>query len=318
VGGFPERHALPEERDENFPVALRVLPPALRDDLHAVYGFARCVDDLGDRSPGHRTQLLSDFRQDLHRIWSGGSPTMPVLQRLATVVLRHDLELAPFDHLVEANLVDQQVTRYRTFDDLLGYCRLSADPVGRIVLGVLDHHDPATAVLSDRVCTALQLLEHWQDVGEVRRAGRVYLPLDDLATFEVPLEDLDAGTTSQALRRLLRFETDRAACLLESGAQVVRELHGWGRVAVAGYVAGGRATVAALRRNDMDVLARRIRPRRPDVVTQVSGLLSSAALHHRVPRLHAVAALQQLRAAESRAPRPGRADAPTTARDVVA
>ncbi|HET8616869.1 MAG TPA: squalene synthase HpnC [Actinomycetales bacterium] len=288
MGGSPGRQALPAERDENFPVALRVLPQALRDDLHAVYEFARTVDDLGDRAPGDRTRLLTGVRHDLRRIWDGEVPDLPVLQRLSTVVLGHDLDLAPFDHLVEANLVDQQVTRYRTFDDLLGYCRLSADPVGRIVLGLLDHRDPATAVLSDRVCTALQLLEHWQDVGEDRRAGRVYLPLGDLEAFGVPLEDLDATTTSERLRALLRFETERAACLLESGAPIVRELHGWGRVAVAGYVAGGRATVAALRRNDLDVLARQVRPRRSDVVTEVFGLLSSAALHHRLPRLHAL------------------------------
>jgi squalene synthase HpnC len=286
MGISTEGRGLPAERDENFPVALRVLPSPRRKGLHAVYAFARTVDDLGDRAPGDRTALLAAFGDDLDRIWTGDDPESPVLRLLSPVVARHHLPREPFRHLLEANLIDQRVSSYATFDDLLGYCRLSADPVGRIVLGLLDHHEADTVVLSDRVCTALQLLEHWQDVGEDRRAGRVYLPLDDLAAFGVPVEDLDLRSTSERLRGLMRFETERAACLLESGAPVVRALHGWGRVAVAGYVAGGRATVTALRRSGGDVLSRAPRPRRPDLVLGVTGLLTGAALHHRVPRLH--------------------------------
>lgn len=280
-----ERHPLSLERDENFPVALRLLPPGMREDLHAVYAFARTVDDLGDRAAGDRTAQLQGMREDLHRIWAGGTPDLLVLQRLAPVVRRHDVPEQPFQDLVEANLVDQRVTGYASFDDLLGYCRLSADPVGRIVLGLLGRRDAATTVLSDRICTALQLLEHWQDVGEDRRAGRVYLPAEDLGAFGVPVDDLDRPVASDRLRRLIRYETERAACLLESGVPLVRALHGWGRVAVAGYVAGGRATVTALRRSSGDVLSAPARPRRPDVATELAALLSAAALHHRVPRL---------------------------------
>jgi squalene synthase HpnC len=285
MDGSAERRALTRERGENFPVALRLLPSTLAADLHAVYAFARTVDDLGDRADGDRMALLSAFRSDLGRIWDGGSPQHPVLQRLSVTVRAHDLPQQPFLRLVEANVVDQQVSSYASFDDLLGYCRLSADPVGRIVLGLLGRHDSAATVLSDRVCTALQLLEHWQDVGEDRRAGRVYLPADDLAAFGVPLGDLDERVASPRLRRLMRFQTERAACLLESGAPIVRLLGGWGRVAVAGYVAGGRAAVAALRRSGGDVLSRPVRSRRPDVATELVALLTAAALHHRLPRV---------------------------------
>jgi squalene synthase HpnC len=284
-----------QERDENFPVALRALPESLRGDLHAVYAFARTVDDLGDRAEGDRTALLTQLATDLDRIWQGGQPMNPVLRRLAPVVRRHSLPSEPFQRLVQANLVDQQVSTYATFDDLLGYCRLSADPVGRIVLGLLGRYDAATTVLSDRVCTALQLLEHWQDVGEDRRAGRVYLPLDDLAAFGVPLDHLDRAPASPALRRLIRYETERAACLLESGAPIVRALQGWGRLAVAGYVAGGRATVAALRRSGGDVMGQQVRPRRLDVAVELAALMSAATLHHRVPRLHVPASWRAAR-----------------------
>src|SRR5258705_433470 len=124
------------QRSENFPVALSVLPRRLRTDLGAVYQVARVIDDLGDAAPGDRTAQLEAFAADLGTIWAGGGPQAPVLRRLAGTVHACDLPREPFDKLIRANLVDQGVTRYQTFADLLGYCELSAEPVGRIVLGV--------------------------------------------------------------------------------------------------------------------------------------------------------------------------------------
>ncbi|MFI6071268.1 squalene synthase HpnC [Actinoplanes sp. NPDC051343] len=250
-------------RKENFPVALRVLPRRFREHLKAVYGFARTVDDLGDESTGDRLANLDAYEKDLDLIWSGGHPSD---EKLAATVRALDLPAEPFHRLVEANRQDQRVGSYRTFDDLRAYCRLSADPVGRIVLRVFDVSSDARVVWSDAICTGLQLVEHWQDVAEDRRAGRIYLPADDMARFGVTPEDLDGTTTPDALRRLLAFETGRAAELFRQGTPLVRDLSGWARLAVGGFLAGGLATVDALRRADYDVLARTPRPSRAGVL----------------------------------------------------
>ena len=255
-----------KRRTENFPVALRVLPRRYRTHLEAVYGFARTVDDLGDESIGDRLANLEAFDADLATIWRGGNPASPVLARLATTVRAVGLPAEPFRRLVEANRQDQRVTSYRTFDDLLRYCTYSADPVGRIVLGVFGATTDERAAWSDRICTALQLVEHWQDVAEDRRAGRVYLPAEDMRRYGVSPADLDGTSTPGAVRKLVAFETDRSATLFREGRPLIKDLRGWARLAVAGFLAGGLATVDALRRADYDVLATTPRPRRTGVL----------------------------------------------------
>jgi squalene synthase HpnC len=255
-----------KRRTENFPVALRILPGRVRGDLESVYGFARTVDDLGDESAGDRLANLDAFAAELDTIWTGGAPTTPVLARLATTVRARELPAEPFRRLVEANRQDQRVTAYPTFADLRAYCTLSADPVGRIVLGVFGVTTEARVAWSDAICTALQLVEHWQDVAEDRRAGRVYLPVEDMTRFGVTPADLLGTTAPDAVRALLAFETDRAADLFRQGEPLIRELRGWARLAVGGFLAGGLATVDALRRADYDVLATTPRPRRTDVL----------------------------------------------------
>jgi squalene synthase HpnC len=232
----------------------------------AIYGFARTVDDLGDESAGDRLANLDAFAADLEVIWTGGTPSTPVLARLATTVRDCDLPAEPFRRLVEANRQDQRVKAYETFADLRAYCALSADPVGRMVLGVFRVTSAARVVWSDAICTALQLVEHWQDVAEDRRAGRIYLPAEDLARFGATPADLDKTTTPPPVRELLAFETDRAADLLRQGTPLVRDLGGWARLAVGGFLAGGLATVDALRRADYDVLAVTPRPRKSDTL----------------------------------------------------
>lgn len=274
-----------QRRSENFPVALRLLPRNLRADLIAVYNVARVIDDLGDgglsgsaaawsphdqspndRGADERTALLGEFRLDLAAIWDGRAPVHPVLRALVPVVAARGLDREPFDRLIQANLIDQHVHRYQTFTQLREYCTLSADPVGRIVLVVFGASSPVTVEYSDRVCTALQLIEHCQDVAEDRRAGRIYLPGEDLAAFEVVEAALDRQVASPPLRQLMIFQIDRAAAMLHSGAPLVGLLHGWARLAVAGYVAGGRAALEALRRTHGDVLGGPPPPRRCDVL----------------------------------------------------
>lgn len=251
------------EAGENFPVALRLLPARRREHLHAVYGYARTVDELGDSYAGDRVAALRRFREETASIWRGATPLAPVLRRLAATVHACGLSEQPFLDLIEANLRDQQVRRYATFEDLVGYCRLSADPVGRIVLELFDSSTPERVALSDRVCTGLQLVEHLQDIAEDRRSGRIYLPQDSLRRYGVREEDLDAASASAALRRCVLAEVDRAEEWLRAGSPLVGRLSGWARVAVAGFVAGGLATVAALRASGGDVLACEVRPSKP-------------------------------------------------------
>lgn len=267
-----------KERAENFPVALRLLPRAVRGHLRAVYAVVRVIDDLGDEAGGDRVALLEDFAADLGTVWHDGTPRAAVLRRLVPTVRVCGLEQEPFDHLIRANLWDQEVSEYDTYADLLAYCELSAEPVGRIVLTIFGASSPATVELSDRICTALQLLEHCQDVGEDRRAGRTYLPREDLDAFGVASSDLDAAGPSPALRRLMAFEVGRAAALLDSGTPLIGMLHGWARLAVAGYVAGGRAAADGLRRADWEVLAASPGTSRVNLARHLTGLLWRGAM----------------------------------------
>jgi squalene synthase HpnC len=249
---------------ENFPVAARVLPARYRRHLLAVYGYARLVDDIGDEAPlDDRLTRLDEVDRDLDRIGAGATPELPVLRALAPTVAELSIPIEPFRRLVEANRQDQKVTPYATFDELMAYCELSANPVGHIVLYVFEAATPERLALSDKVCSALQVVEHLQDVGEDYERGRIYLPEADLRRFGCVEADLAERITPTRLRGLIAYEAARAARLLDEGAPLVAQLTRVARVAVAGYVAGGRATVAALERGNYDVLGRRLKPRKP-------------------------------------------------------
>ncbi|WP_141583756.1 squalene synthase HpnC [Actinomadura sp. WMMA1423] len=249
---------------ENFPVAARILPVRHRAALRAVYGFARLVDDIGDEAPPEqRSKLLGLVDDDLDRVFAGRTPALPQLRRLARTVHAHRLPEEPFRDLVQANRQDQTVHRYETFADLKGYCALSAAPVGRIVLHLFGAYTPRLAAASDDVCAALQVIEHCQDAGEDFRAGRIYLPGEDLRRFGCTEDDLARPLTPTRLRGVVALQADRARELLDGGtAPLMAGLTGWSRIAVAGYVAGGRAALSALERGRYDVLAHALRPRR--------------------------------------------------------
>jgi squalene synthase HpnC len=250
---------------ENFPVALRVLPTRFRSQLVATYRYARYVDDLGDEAAGDRVTALQEVAASVRRLYAGQVPEDPVVAGMAEVVKSSRVPDHCLLRLVQANLQDQEVTRYRGFGDLVDYCRLSADPVGEIVLCIFGAATPTRIALSDRVCTALQLLEHWQDIGEDHARGRIYLPKEDLDRFGVTEDDLGADRASGPLRRLMAFETERAAAWLGSGAPLVSTLRGWARLAVSGYVAGGRAATQALRTAAYDPLGTDVKPTGPDI-----------------------------------------------------
>jgi squalene synthase HpnC len=241
--------------NENFPVASRLLARRTRSHLLAVYGFARLVDELGDSLAGDRLAALDWLERELDRAYRGEAEH-PLLKRLQPTLRACSLPRGPFVRLIEANRVDQRVSRYETWEQLRRYCELSANPVGELVLGVFGQATPARVALSDSICTALQLAEHCQDVVEDRDRGRVYLPAEDLARCGCAIADLSAAHAGEPLRAVLAFEVGRARGLLAQGAPLIDRLDGRRRrLAVAAFVAGGRAALDAIERAGYDVLA---------------------------------------------------------------
>jgi len=269
---FRDDEILVQHREENFPVALRCFPSSIRAHLLAVYGFARLADDIGDRASGDRLVLLDALEHDLDRAYRGAA-VHPLLQALTPTLRACALPRQPFLSLIEANRLDQRVHRYETYPDLLDYCSLSANPVGRLVLQIFGAATPERKGWSDDVCTALQIIEHCQDAAEDARRGRVYLPQEDLRRFVCAEEDLFAAVAPPCLRAVIACEVARSRVLLASGQRLVASLHGWAALAVAGFVAGGWATAEALERVEFDTLSSKPCPRRRDIARHALRLL---------------------------------------------
>ncbi len=248
-----QRAILSRASGENFPVASRLLPRAERTRLLAIYGFARLVDELGDAYPGDRMAALAWLEDELERAYAGRAEH-PLLVRLELTLRDCRLRREPFLRLIEANRQDQRVGRYQSWEELLGYCDLSANPVGQLVLEAFGLATAARVALSDSICTALQLTEHWQDVAEDLARDRIYLPAEDMRRFGCSAEMLRAPTAPTPLRTLLAFEVARARALLAAGAPLLATLRGRHRIAVAGFIGGGRAALDAIERAQWDVL----------------------------------------------------------------
>jgi squalene synthase HpnC len=293
----PDYLVLGRAGSENFPVASRFLPAQYRADLMALYGWARLVDQLGDDYPGDRLAALDEVERQL-RLALGTSRAgalneeakfHPLVAQMAETVRRRALPTQPLFDLVQANRQDQVVSRYETFQDLVGYCQLSANPVGRMVLAIFGFATPDRIGWSDQICTALQLVEHWQDVAEDAIVGRVYLPMEDVRRFGVNVDELlpppadyidrsrrgAPGGASFAARALVAFEAARARRMLEEGTPLVASLKGRLRIAVGGFVAGGHAALDALAGLDFDIYANPSRPTTQRFVLQLVRLLSA-------------------------------------------
>jgi squalene synthase HpnC len=249
---------------ENFPVASRLLPAVMRERLLAIYGFARLVDEIGDdieTPPAGRLAALDWVRGELDAAYTARAEH-PVLARLQATLERCELPRQAFVRLIEANRADQRVSRYDTFAELRGYCHLSADPVGELVLHAFGAGTPARIELSDEICSALQLIEHLQDIGEDYINGRVYIPARDMRRFAVTDEDLSAQRTSRPLAALIALQSARAHELLDRGSPLIGTLRGPAKIAVAGFLAGGRTALGAIERAGYDVLGSAPRPGR--------------------------------------------------------
>ncbi|MFF7701687.1 MULTISPECIES: squalene synthase HpnC [Streptomyces] len=286
------RTVLDQAAHENFPVAPFFLPRAWRADLMAVYGFARLVDDIGDGdlAPGggdavllgldraqydDRPALLDALEADLRRVFSDRAPgpKHPLMRRLGPTVRRCELTPEPFLGLIEANRQDQRISRYATYDDLAAYCELSANPVGRLVLGITGTSSPERIRRSDAVCTALQIVEHIQDVAEDLGRDRVYLPAEDLKRFGVTEADLAAPSGGASVRALIAFEAERARELLNEGTPLVGSVHGRLKLLLAGFVAGGRAALQAVAAAEHDVLPGPPKPTKLSLLREVAATL---------------------------------------------
>ncbi|MGI8752430.1 MAG: squalene/phytoene synthase family protein [Acidimicrobiales bacterium] len=275
--GVPdEAEILGRMAGENFPVASALLGSRLRARLVALYGWARLIDQLGDDYPGDRRVALDWADAELTRAL--GHPTdaalHPLVRRAALLAAEINADPELLRDLIRANRLDQTAATYATFEDLVGYCRLSANPVGRLVLAAFGAATPQRDAWSDDVCTALQIAEHCQDVAEDAAAGRIYLPAEDLERFEVDPAELGApGPASPRLRGLICFEVARARRILTEGQPLVRSLRGRGRLAVAGFVAGGHAALDALADARFDPLGGAPHPRTRRLVAHGGSLL---------------------------------------------
>lgn len=243
---------------ENFSVATWFLPERLRQHFFNVYAYCRISDDLGDEvgDPDASLEMLDQWQSELDACYSG-SPRHPVFVALQETVRKFDIPQQPFDDLLKAFRQDQSVTRYETFDDLLGYCQYSANPVGRLVLYLCGYRDPDRQGLSDFTCTALQLANFWQDVSDDYAKGRIYLPLEDLRRHRVSEGDIPAGRNTPEFREMMRFEVERARQWFERGLPLISQVDRELAVDIELFSRGGQEILNAIERQGHAVLGRR-------------------------------------------------------------
>jgi squalene synthase HpnC len=241
---------------ENFPVASLLLPAHLRPAVAVIYRFARTADDFadeGDAPPAERLAQLDAYRQELRRLEAGATSSHPVFAPLPEVIARFSLPYKPFHDLLDAFSQDVVKARYADFAEVMHYCARSADPVGRLMLHLYGAARPENLARSDAICSALQLINFWQDVAIDFRKDRIYLPQDELAAYGVSEAQIGRGECNDRWRSLMRFQVDRARGLLESGAPLACTLGGRIGLELKMIVQGGLRITDRLRQIDYDV-----------------------------------------------------------------
>lgn len=245
---------------ENFPVGSILLPRRMRRAVHAIYHFARYADDIadeGDAQPAERLAALQALRDELGRIEAGQVPQTALMQRLAAVIAEYRLPLAPFYDLLSAFSQDVEKTRYQNFAELVDYCRRSANPVGRLMLHLYGEHDPKSVAMSDGICTALQLINFWQDVAVDWSKGRVYIPQDDLARFRIGEAQIAARDAGGVWPMLMDKEVKRALAMLEAGSPLGLKLKGRLGLELRLIILGGERILKKIHDARGDVLTQR-------------------------------------------------------------
>jgi squalene synthase HpnC len=243
---------------ENFSVASWFLPERLRQHFFNVYAYCRISDDLGDEvgNPAASLQLLDQWEVELNACYAG-APRHPVFVALAETVRVCEIPKQPFANLLTAFRQDQTVTRYETFNDLLGYCLNSANPVGHLVLYLCGYRDAERQGLSDFTCTALQLANFWQDVSVDYGKGRIYLPLEDLRSFGVSESDLAASRNTPAFCEMMRFEVERAREWFDRGLPLPGKVDKELAIDLELFSRGGQEILHAIEKQGYAVLGRR-------------------------------------------------------------
>jgi squalene synthase HpnC len=245
---------------ENFPVASRILPLRLRPHVAALYAFARIADDFSDEPEyeGVRGERLLEWRSLLHEAVSPvAKPRHPVFVALSQSLRELDMPVQPFDDLLGAFLQDVVKKRYETFDEVLDYCRRSADPVGRIVLMIHGHRSPEIFRYSDAICTALQLANFWQDLSVDLKKDRIYLPEEDFKAFGYSEADLRMGVVNEKFRNLMKFEVNRTRSLFEQGRALLGKLSWPLSWEIRLTWLGGTEILRKIRRMGYDTLSKR-------------------------------------------------------------
>jgi squalene synthase HpnC len=243
---------------ENFSVATWFLPSRLRQHFYNVYAYCRISDDLGDEvgDPQQSLELLDQWETELNACYAG-SPKHPVFVALAETVKQFGIPQHEFSDLLIAFRQDQTITRFETFDDILAYCRYSANPVGHLVLYLCGYSDAERQQLSDYTCTALQLANFWQDVFVDYGKGRIYLPLEDLRRFSVTGEDIAQRRATPQFLAMMKFEVERARDWFTSGLPLVKMVNRELAIDLELFSRGGQEILNAIERQGFDVLRAR-------------------------------------------------------------
>jgi len=243
---------------ENFSVATWFLPARLRQHFYNVYAYCRISDDLGDEvgDAQQSLELLNQWEAELNACYAGSS-RHPVFVALAATVAQFDIPKHEFSDLLIAFRQDQTVRRFETFDDVLGYCRYSANPVGHLVLYLCGYRDTERQRLSDSTCTALQLANFWQDVAVDYGKGRIYLPLEDLRRFSVTEESIAQRRATPQFINVMKFEVQRAREWFERGLPLIKKVNRELAVDLELFSRGGQEILNAIERQGCDVLSRR-------------------------------------------------------------
>src|SRR4051812_25147436 len=251
-------HRLATSHYENFSVATWFLPKHLHDHFYAVYAYCRISDDLGDEvgDPATSLRLLDAWEEELNACYDG-HPKHPVFVALAETVKECQIPKKPFADLLVAFRQDQTVPRYNTFEDLLGYCRNSANPVGRLVLYVCGYRDEQLQFLSDYTCVALQLANFWQDVAVDWQKGRVYLPLEDLRRFKVTEQQIAERRFTPEFAELMKYEVARARDLFNLGLPLANRVDKQLGTDIELFTRGGQEILNAIEKQGYDVLKSR-------------------------------------------------------------
>ena len=251
---------MPVSHYENFPVASILLPRRLRRAVEVIYYFARQADDIadeGDLPDAERLAKLDEFRAELKRIESGATPQTPLFEALAEIVQKYQLPVQLLHDLLDAFSQDVIKKRYANYDELLDYCRRSANPVGRLLLHLYEAATPQNLAYSDDICTSLQLINFWQDVQKDHAIARIYLPQDEMTRFGVSEAHIAQNRADQAWQALMQFQVQRAREMMRRGSPLGSILGGRIGLEMRLIIAGGNRILSKLEKTQYDMFRHR-------------------------------------------------------------